>query len=167
MQACHPVAGCPDPAGMAHERTQSGQLIQRAAGYFAQQVTERVQQTAPHESEPNHRQSGGRSMSGDHLHAELTIHLAGPPTRRALGSQSRSAYLSMGHPRQRSRHDTVATQMSAPTEIDAVTKDRQAWIQPAQVLPHSPANQHPACRDAQSLAGLIALSLVDLAWFEL
>src|SRR5215213_1271197 len=113
---------------MGHERTQSGQLIQRPAGYLAQQVTERVQQTAPYQSKPHQRQSGGRSMSGDHLHAELTIHLARPPTRGALWAQSRSAYLSMGHSRQRSRHDTVAPQMSAPTEIHAVTKDRQARI---------------------------------------
>jgi hypothetical protein len=57
--------------------------------------------------------------------------------------------------------------MSAPTEIDTVTEDRQARIETAQVLPHSPANEHPARRYSQSFARLITLPLVDFARFEL
>ena len=57
----------------------------------------------------------------------------------------------------------VLGRVCPPAEVDVVAEQRQQRVEPAQLVPHVPADEHAGRADREHPAVAVVLALVDLA----
>src|SRR6187551_3285386 len=113
---------------MGEKRAEGEHLVQRAAGYLADQVTDSAYQAAPDQTQPHQQQALTRGVASHNQHAKQPVDLAGPATGQAVRPESSAAHLTMGDLSTWRRDHAVAAEVRTPAELDAVPEHRQRRV---------------------------------------
>ena len=153
-------------APTADEAGQGTQFVGRPAGSLAQQETERPQQAAPDEADPPADASHAAAVGRHHRHAQLTVDGVRVRAGGALGTEPGPTGLQVRHLGPGRSGHPVTRESGPPTEFDAVPEDRHLRSQATEGVPDGTAHQHAAGGDAEGVAALVMLPLVQFARLE-
>ncbi len=149
--------GAGDPHGRAD-------LAGRRGGPLAEHLEQRAQEGERNQREPVERDGGRRRVDEATVQLRLPAQATAPTTRRALAQEGGAGggVARGGDARGRDDHDAVAGESRADAEVERVVDDGQRVVEPAELVPEAVPHEHAARGDAEDVAHVVVLRLVEL-----